>query len=88
MRNLTFKGDSWERYEGLRDSDKILHKNLKKIIKELIRGDPAEGLGKPEPLRHQLSGLWSRRISLKDRLIYRFDDQQIEIWAIGGHYDN
>ncbi|MEI6789757.1 MAG: Txe/YoeB family addiction module toxin [Myxococcaceae bacterium] len=88
MRNLTFKGDSWERYEDLRDSDKILHKNLKKIIKELLRGDPAQGLGKPEPLRHQLSGLWSRRISLKDRVIYRFDDHQIEIWAIGGHYDD
>ena len=87
MRNLIFKGNTWEVYEDLRDSNKVLHKNLKKIIKELLRGDPAQGLGKPEPLRYQLSGLWSRRISLKDRVIYRFDHQSIEILAIGGHYE-
>lgn len=45
------------------------------------------GLGKPEPLKHNLSGLWSRRISRHDRLIYRFDDACIYIHAIGGHYD-
>ena len=77
MRNLVFRGKTWE---------KTLHKNLKKIIQELLRGDPTKGLGKPEPLRHQLAGLWSRRLSLKDRLIYRFDDDSIEIIAIGGHY--
>jgi len=51
------------------------------------RGDPAIGTGKPEPLRHDLSGLWSRRLSLKDRLIYRFDEGAIYVMAIGGHYD-
>lgn len=87
MRNLIFKGHTWEAYGDLRDSDKILHKNLKKIIKELLRGDPTQGIGQPEPLRYQLSGLWSRRMSLRDRVIYRFDDQHIEIIAIGGHYE-
>lgn len=43
-------------------------------------------LGKPEPLKHNLSGLWSKRISQKDRLIYKFDDEYIYIFAIGGHY--
>jgi toxin YoeB len=52
------------------------------------RNDPAQGLGKPEPLKHNLTGLWSRRISHKDRLIYIFDEQSISIFAIGGHYDN
>lgn len=47
----------------------------------------SSGLGKPEPLKHTLSGLWSKRISQKDRLIYRFDDKSIYIFAIGGHYD-
>jgi len=51
------------------------------------RDDPATGTGKPEPLKHALSGLWSRRISLKDRLVYRFDVDAIYIMAIGGHYD-
>ena len=50
------------------------------------RGDPATGIGKPEALKHGLSGLWSRRLSQKDRLIYRFDAEAIYIFTIGGHY--
>ncbi len=50
------------------------------------RGDPARGTGKPEPLKHNLSGYWSRRLSQRDRLIYRFDDESIFVMAIGGHY--
>jgi len=87
MRNLIFRGKTWEQYEEIREKDKQIHKNIKNIIKELLRHDPTQGLGKPEPLRHQLSGLWSRRISLKDRLIYRLNDDIIEIIAVGGHYD-
>lgn len=49
--------------------------------------DPARGIGKPESLKHQLSGLWSRRLSLKDRLIYRFDQDAIYIFAMGGQYE-
>ena len=45
------------------------------------------GLGKPEALKHNLAGFWSKRISQKDRLIYKFDDSYIYIFAIGGHYD-
>jgi len=52
------------------------------------RGDPAEGIGKPEALKHSLQGLWSRRLSQKDRLIYKFDDDYIYLFAIGGHYEN
>ena len=51
------------------------------------RSDPAIGIGKPEALRHNLSGLWSRRITRGDRLIYNFDEKSIHIFAIGGHYD-
>ncbi|MBL4630034.1 MAG: type II toxin-antitoxin system YoeB family toxin [Paraglaciecola sp.] len=49
--------------------------------------DPSLGLGKPEQLKHNLAGLWSKRISQKDRLIYKFNDNSIFIFAIGGHYD-
>ena len=87
MRSLVFEGDSWIIYEKLRQKDKRLHKTLCKILKEMLRGDPTNGIGKPEPLKHNLQGFWSRRLSLKDRLIYTFDDQAIHIWAIGGHYD-
>jgi len=87
VRSLIFEGSSWETYEKLKEKDKVLHKNLRKILKQLLRDeDPSEGYGKPEKLKHSLAGLWSRRISQKDRLIYAFDEDAIHIFAIGGHY--
>ncbi|WP_191603421.1 Txe/YoeB family addiction module toxin [Marinomonas algicola] len=88
MRSLTFEGKTWLIYEQLREKDKKLHKALCKILKEMMRSDPSKGLGKPELLKHNLSSLWSKRISQKDRLIYKFDDDCIYIFAIGGHYDD
>lgn len=88
MRSLTFEGKTWLIYEQLREKDKKLHKALCKLLKEMMQSDPSAGLGKPEPLKHNLSGLWSKRISQKDRLIYKFDDKCIYIFAIGGHYDD
>ena len=87
MRSLVFEGRTWEVYEEIRAKDKVLHKNLCKILKELQRDDPTQGLGKPEALKHNLSGFWSRRLSQKDRLVYKYDDNYIYIFAIGGHYD-
>ncbi|MCG6199918.1 Txe/YoeB family addiction module toxin [Psychromonas antarctica] len=87
MRSLVFEGKTWLTYGLLRENDKKLHKSLCKILKEMLRSNPATGLGKPEPLKHNLSGLWSKRISQKDRLIYKFDDVSIYIFAIGGHYE-
>lgn len=89
MRSLVFEGSTWEAYEKLREQDKVLHKNLRKILKQLLRDEnSAEGYGKPQKLKHSLAGLCSRRISQKDRLIYAFDDDSIHIFAIGGHYDD
>ncbi len=88
MRSIIFEGATWEKYEGLRQENKVLHKNLCEIIKEMQRNNPSKGIGKPEPLKHQLKGLWSRRLSQKDRVIYRFDENFIYIFAIGGHYDD
>ena len=53
----------------------------------MMQSNPSEGIGKPEPLKYNLSGLWSRRLSQKDRVVYKFDDNYIYILAIGGHYD-
>ena len=88
MRSLVFEGKTWEIYEQLREQDKKQHQQLCKILKEMLRNDPTQGLGKPEPLKHQLSGLWSRRLSQKDRLVYRFDEYSIFVFAIGGHYED
>ncbi|MCI5146057.1 MAG: Txe/YoeB family addiction module toxin [Candidatus Electrothrix sp. AR3] len=87
MRSIIFEGNTWAEYEKLRRKDKTTHKNLCRIIQEMQRNNPAQGLGKPEALKYQLSGLWSRRISHRDRLIYTFDDQSISIFALGGHYE-
>ena len=87
MRSMVFEGSTWEAYEELRQKDTKLHTSLRKLLKEMLRGDPSTGAGKPEPLKHNLSGLWSRRLSQKDRVIYKYDADYIYIFAIGGHYD-
>jgi len=87
MRSLVFEGDTWAAYEELRQKDQKLHKALCRVLREMLREEPNTGRGKPEALKHKLSGLWSRRISQKDRLIYKFDQDYIYIFAIGGHYD-
>jgi len=50
------------------------------------RGNPEAGMGKPEQLKYELAGFWSRKLSQYDRLIYKFDESTIHIFAIGGHY--
>jgi len=87
VRSLIVEGNTWATYEELRLKDKKLHKSLCRILKEILRDDPSIGTGKPEPLKHNLSGLWSRRISQKDRVIYKYDNDTIYIFVIGGHYD-
>jgi toxin YoeB len=57
MKSLVFEGNTWEIYEALRTQDKLLHKKFYTIFREMLRGDPAIGIGKPEPLRHNLSEL-------------------------------
>ncbi len=85
MRLIAFSSRSFEEYEKLRQKNKALHKKLLKILVEMQRGNPWEGVGKPDPLKGNYSGLWSRRLSEKDRVIYRFDDKMIYVFAIGGH---
>jgi toxin YoeB len=87
MRSLVFEGHTWETYDELRQKDKKLHKVLCRLLKEMLRDDPCIGTGKPELLKHNLSGMWSRRISQKDRVVYKYDDKSVYIFAIGGHYD-
>jgi toxin YoeB len=88
MRSIVFEGDTWEQYEALSDKDRRLHLNLCRIIKDMQGRDPETGIGKPEALKHNLNGLWSRRLSRQDRVIYRFDDEATSIFAIGGHCDD
>ena len=65
MRSLVFEGNTWQEYKNVLEKDQKLHKVLRRQLKEMLRDNPAEGTGKPEPLKHNLTGLWSRRLSQK-----------------------
>ena len=85
MRNIVFSDASWNDYLYWQKNDK---KNLKRInilIKDLKR-NPFEGIGKPEPLKHQLQGCWSRRIDNEHRLVYEINDDAIHIVSCRFHY--
>jgi toxin YoeB len=87
--NLVFSPRAWEQYQYWSDSDPDVHKRLNTLIRECQR-NPFKGTGKPEPLRGDLQGWWSRRITQEDRLVYRVqgkgDDQQLEIAQCRFHY--
>jgi toxin YoeB len=73
----------------LKSGNKAVIKKLEKIFKELAE-TPYSGIGNPEALKHDLSGLWSRRLSQKDRLIYRVDEDVVTVFVIAalGHYSD
>jgi toxin YoeB len=84
--NVLFTEAAWSDYLYWQAEDKKTLKKINELIKEIKRS-PYEGIGKPEPLRHQLQGYWSRRIDLEHRLVYRLDDRKtLVIIACRYHY--
>ncbi|MFM8607039.1 MAG: Txe/YoeB family addiction module toxin [Hyphomicrobiales bacterium] len=84
-RRLTFTLDAWEDYLYWQGQDKKTLKRSNQLIRDVIR-DPFEGIGKPEPLRENLSGYWSRRIDDTHRLVYTVEQAMIVIIACRYHY--
>ena len=82
---LTWTDFACEQYEELQEKDKRLIKKINILIQDIKRNGN-EGIGKPEPLQHELSGYWSRRIDDKNRLVYKVSDNQITIVACANHY--
>lgn len=82
---LIFAEQAWEDYIYWQQTDKQLMKRINSLIKEITR-DPFEGVGKPEPLKHALSGYWSRRINDEHRIIYKVQDDAILIAQLRYHY--
>jgi toxin YoeB len=80
-----FSDDAWEDYLYWQATDKSVMKKINTLIKELER-TPFEGSGKPEPLKHNLSGWWSRRINLEHRLVYKIENDTIVISQCRFHY--
>lgn len=83
--DLQFTEDGWKDYSFWHKHDKRVLKRINRLIED-IQVSPFVGLGKPEPLKHDLSGCWSRRIDLEHRLVYFIKDEEIWILSCRGHY--
>ncbi len=81
-----FVDESWEDYLYWQKIDKKMLKRINLLIKEISR-QPYEGIGKPEPLKHNYRGFWSRRINDEHRLIYQVREDEIRIVKCRFHYD-
>ena len=85
MRDIQFTPDAFDQYSGWLTSDKSIFKRLNKLIAECAR-TPFAGTGKPEVLKQDLKGYWSRRINDEHRLVYRVEETYIKIVACRLHY--
>ncbi|WP_297977623.1 Txe/YoeB family addiction module toxin [uncultured Amaricoccus sp.] len=83
--NLVFAPNGWEDYLHWQATDKAMLRKLNRLIEDCLR-HPFEGTGKPEPLRGDLAGFWSRRIDREHRLVYRVTASAIEVVQCRYHY--
>ena len=82
---LIFAEKAWEDYLYWQKNDRKILKRINALIKDIAR-DPFEGIGKPEPLKHALSGYWSRRINDEHRIVYKIQDKSLLIAQLRYHY--
>jgi len=83
---IIFTKNSWEDYTSWLNEDKKMLKKINDLIKDIQR-NPYEGIGKPEPLKYDLSGYWSRRIDREHRLVYQVNEYEIKIYSCKYHYE-
>jgi toxin YoeB len=83
--NIKFSPEAWADYLFWQKNDKKILKRINELLRDIKRG-PFDGLGKPEPLRFELGGFWSRRIDLEHRLVYRVIDDSLEVLSCRFHY--
>ena len=84
---IVFSINSWEDYISWQKEDKKILKKINELIKDIQR-TPYQGIGKPEPLKYDLTGLWSRRIDREHRLVYQIRGEELLIYSCRFHYDN
>jgi toxin YoeB len=82
---LVFSEQAWEDYLYWQKTDKKILVRINSLIKELARS-PFAGIGKPEPLKHALSGYWSRRINDEHRMVYKVSEDSVWIAQLRFHY--
>ena len=83
---LVFTPNGWTDYTYWLTADRQTLKRINRLIDDVLR-DPVAGIGKPEPLRHMLSGAWSRRITEEHRLVYLVDGDDLIILQARFHYE-
>jgi toxin YoeB len=83
---ITFSQNSWEDYISWQSEDKKMLKKINELIKDIQR-TPYTGLGKPEPLKYDLAGFWSRRTDREHRLVCQVIGNEILIYSCRYHYD-
>ncbi|MZQ97516.1 MAG: Txe/YoeB family addiction module toxin [Acidaminobacter sp.] len=83
--NKVWHDSAWEDYLYWQTQDRKTLKRINQLLKDVDRNG-YDGIGKPEPLKHEFQGFWSRRIDDSNRLIYRIENGQIEIAQCGSHY--
>jgi toxin YoeB len=83
--NHAFAPKAWDSYLYWQKTDKAIVKRVNTLIKDIQR-NPFEGIGKPEPLKHALSGFWSRRINDEHRIVYKVTEDNILIAQLRYHY--
>ena len=89
MNNFTFTEKGWEHYLYWQTQDRKTLKKVNALIEDIKRNGVMQGIGKPEPLKHEKSGLYSRRIDEANRFVYKIDElQNIEIISCKGHYED
>jgi toxin YoeB len=86
MKKIIFSKNAWEDYIFWQAEDKKILKKFNTLIKD-IQSNPYSGIGKPEPLKYDLAGLWSRRIDHEHRLVYQVNDNELLIYGCRYHYD-
>ena len=83
--NLTFTPSGWSDYVWFTEHDRKLLRRINQLIQDILRS-PFEGIGKPEPLKGDLTGYWSRRINDEHRLVYAVQSNNVVIVACRHHY--
>ena len=83
---IQFTQAAWKDFESFLDKDKRMVKRIRELIKDILR-HPEEGIGKPEHLKFQLTGCWSRRINKEHRLVYNIEKDSILIISCRYHYE-
>ena len=91
MKNIHWTEEAWEEYTYWQESDRQIASKINTLVRECLR-TPFAGIGKPEPLRGELSGFWSRRLTAEHRFIYKVygkpDDFVLSVVACRFHYAN